>query len=149
VTRHLWGDDAAGRVDDWIYTSSGKIHQLVVGLPSGRAFRHSESYRTVFGADEVLYVLAGDFVCANPATGEVKRAARGEAIFFRKDTWHHGFSVGTAPLRVLEFFAPRPPPAPPAPMPGPGPMSPTSAAMAAMPWAAGRWRARRSRRATA
>lgn len=108
VTRHLWGDDAAGRVDDWIYVSSGRIHQLLFGLPSGQAFRHSESYRTVFGADEVLYVLEGELVCANPETGEVKRAAKGEAIFFRKDTWHHGFSVGTEPLRVLEFFAPPP-----------------------------------------
>jgi mannose-6-phosphate isomerase-like protein (cupin superfamily) len=108
VTRHLWGDDAAGRVDDWIYVSSGKIHQLVFGLPSGQGFRHSESYRTVFGADEVLYVLQGTLVCANPETGEVKRAETGEAIFFRKDTWHHGFSAGTEPLRVLEFFAPPP-----------------------------------------
>ncbi|HWA41886.1 MAG TPA: cupin domain-containing protein [Hypericibacter adhaerens] len=108
VTRHLWGDEKSGQVDDWIYVSSDKIHQLVFGLPSGGAFRHSEEYRTVFGADEVLYVLQGTFGCANPETGEVHVAQAGEAVFFRKDTWHHGFSLGTEPLRVLEFYAPPP-----------------------------------------
>jgi mannose-6-phosphate isomerase-like protein (cupin superfamily) len=38
----------------------------------------------------------------------VQRTEKGEVIFFRRDTWHHGFSVGTEPLRVLEFFAPPP-----------------------------------------
>jgi quercetin dioxygenase-like cupin family protein len=108
VTRHLWGDEASGMVDDWIYVSSDKIHQLVFGLAPGQAFRHSPEFRTVFGADEVLYVLAGRFGCANPETGEVQVAEPGEAIFFRRDTWHHGFSLGTEPLRVLEFFAPPP-----------------------------------------
>lgn len=108
VTRHLWGDTGSGAVDDWIYVSSGSIHQLVFGLPPGGAFRHSREYRTIFGADEVLYVLEGLFVCANPETGEVHVAHPGEAIFFRKDTWHHGFSHGQTPLRVLEFYAPPP-----------------------------------------
>ena len=102
VTRHLWGDEASGTVDDWIYVSSDKIHQLVFGLAPGQAFRHSPEFRTVFGADEVLYVLAGRFGCANPETGEVQVAEPGEAIFFRRDTWHHGFSLGTEPLaRVM------------------------------------------------
>lgn len=108
VTRHLWGDDEAGRVDDWIYVSSGKIHQLVFGLAPGQAFRHSPEFRTVFGADEVLYVLEGEFGCANPETGEVLVVRPGQAVFFRKDTWHHGFNLGTTPVRVLEFFAPPP-----------------------------------------
>jgi quercetin dioxygenase-like cupin family protein len=108
VTRHLWGDERSGAVDDWIYVSSDKIHQLVFGLPPGGAFRHSPEYRTVFGADEVLYVLEGTFVCANPETGEVHLAHPGEAIFFRKDTWHHGFNHGTTTLKVLEFYAPPP-----------------------------------------
>jgi quercetin dioxygenase-like cupin family protein len=108
VTRHLWGDETSGTVDDWIYISSDKIHQLVFGLPPSGAFRHSEDYRTVFGADEVLYVLDGTFVCANPETGEVHVANAGEAVFFRKDTWHHGFNFSQRPLRVLEFYAPPP-----------------------------------------
>ncbi len=108
VTRHLWGDAAAGRVDDWIYVSSDKIHQLVFGLPPGAGFRHSESFRTVFGADEVLTVLMGTMVIANPETGEVHLVQTGESVFFQKDTWHHAFAWGDQELRVLEYFAPPP-----------------------------------------
>jgi quercetin dioxygenase-like cupin family protein len=108
VTRHLWGDAVAGEVADWIYVSSNKIHQLVFGLPPGGAFRHSEEYRTVFAADELLYVLSGVMVLANPETGEVQRVLPGEAAFFRRDTWHHAFNYSTEPLRVLELFAPPP-----------------------------------------
>jgi quercetin dioxygenase-like cupin family protein len=106
--RHTWGDEDAGFVDDWIYVSSDRIHAIVFGLPSGGAFRHSESFRTVFAADELLHVLQGTLVLANPETGEVVRAEQGENVFFRRDTWHHGFSYGDDPLRVLEFFAPPP-----------------------------------------
>lgn len=108
VTRHIWGDVAAGQVDDWIYVSSDKIHQLVFGLPPGDGFRHSESFRTVFAADEVLYVLVGTMVIANPETGEVHLVKTGESVFFQKDTWHHAFAWGAEELRVLEFFAPPP-----------------------------------------
>jgi mannose-6-phosphate isomerase-like protein (cupin superfamily) len=108
VTRHVWGDAEAGLVDDWIYVSSDRIHQLVFGLPPGHGFRHSESFRTVFGADEVLFVLTGGMVIANPETGEVQPVRKGEAVFFRKDTWHHAFAWGTEELRVLEYFAPPP-----------------------------------------
>jgi mannose-6-phosphate isomerase-like protein (cupin superfamily) len=108
VTRFLWGDEEAGFVDDWIYASTDKIHQLVFGLPPRGAFRHSKDRPTVFGADEVLYVLEGTLGSANPETGEVHVAKAGEAIFFRKNTWHHGFSLSEEPLRVLEYFAPPP-----------------------------------------
>lgn len=108
VTRHLWGDAAAGQVDDWIYISSMQIHQLVFGLPPGDGFRHSPDYRTVFAADEVLTVLMGTMVIANPETGEVQVARTGESIFFRRDTWHHAFAWGSEELRVLEYFAPPP-----------------------------------------
>jgi quercetin dioxygenase-like cupin family protein len=108
VTRFLWGDETAGFVDDWIYASTDKIHQLVFGLPAGGAFRHSKERPTVFGADEVLYVLQGQFGAANPETGEVHVVKAGEAAFFRKDTWHHGFSLSDEPVRVLEYFAPPP-----------------------------------------
>jgi quercetin dioxygenase-like cupin family protein len=108
VTRHLWGDDASGEVADWIYVSSGKIHQLVFGLAPGGVFRHSDGYRTVFAADEIYYVLSGTMAISNPETGEVHRVAAGEAAFFRRDTWHHAWSIGSDALRVLEFFAPPP-----------------------------------------
>jgi quercetin dioxygenase-like cupin family protein len=108
VTRHVWGDDEAGQVADWIYASTDRIHALVFGLPAGGAFRHSPEFRTIFGADEVLHVLEGEMVLANPETGEVVRVARGGFAFFRRDTWHHAFAHGTEPLRVIELFAPPP-----------------------------------------
>ena len=108
VTRHIWGDAAAGLVDDWIYVSSDKIHQLVFGMPPGDGFRHSESFRTVFSADEVLFVLMGTMVIANPETGEVHLVKQGESVFFQKDTWHHAYAYGSEELRVLEYFAPPP-----------------------------------------
>jgi quercetin dioxygenase-like cupin family protein len=108
VTRHLWGDRDSGEVADWIYVSSAKIHHLVFGLPPGGAFRHSDRFRTIFAADELLHVLQGTMAIANPETGEVQRVRAGEAVFFRRDTWHHAMSMGTEALRVLEFFAPPP-----------------------------------------
>jgi mannose-6-phosphate isomerase-like protein (cupin superfamily) len=108
VTHHLWGDEASGRVPDWCYVSSGKIHQLILGLAPGQGFRHSSDYKTKFAADEVYHVLSGELALANPETGEVQVARPGESIFFRRDTWHHGFNVGTEALRVLEFIAPPP-----------------------------------------
>jgi mannose-6-phosphate isomerase-like protein (cupin superfamily) len=108
VTRHLWGDEEAGLVSDWIYVSSDKIHQLVFGLPPGQGFTHSDSFRTIFAADEVLHVVHGTMVIANPETGEVKLVRTGEAVFFRRDTWHNAWAFGSEELKVLEFFAPPP-----------------------------------------
>jgi quercetin dioxygenase-like cupin family protein len=108
VTRHVWGDPAAGEVFDWIYASTEKVHMLVFGLPPGTGFRHSEDYRTIFAADELLHVLEGVLVIADPERGEVERAGAGESVFFRRDTWHHAFALGPEPLRVLELFAPPP-----------------------------------------
>lgn len=108
VTHHLWGDTTAGRVPDWCYVSTQKIHQLVLGLAPGRAFRHSPDYRTRFASDEVYYVLQGQMALANPETGEVQVAGPGESFFFRRDTWHHGFNIGTEALLVLELLAPPP-----------------------------------------
>jgi mannose-6-phosphate isomerase-like protein (cupin superfamily) len=108
VTRHIWGDPEAGNVADWIYASTDRIHTLVFGVaPSGR-FTHSESFRTIFGADEVLVVLRGRMVIANPETAEVHLLEAGEAVGFGPDTWHHVFAHGPGDLRVIEFFAPPP-----------------------------------------
>ncbi len=108
VTRHIWGDDQASEVADWIYVSSDRIHALVFGLPPGGSFRHSPEYRTVFGADEVLTVLRGRMILANPETGEVHLVETGASIAFGQDTWHHAFAHGEEELRVLELFAPPP-----------------------------------------
>jgi quercetin dioxygenase-like cupin family protein len=108
VTRHLWGDAASGEVADWIYVSSDKIHSILFGLPPRGWFRHSDSYRTIFGADLTYHVLSGVMVIANPATGEVQRVLPGETAYFGPDTWHHVYNYSDEPLRVLEFFAPPP-----------------------------------------
>jgi quercetin dioxygenase-like cupin family protein len=108
ATRHIWGDPEAGEVADWIYVSSELVHALVFGLGPGGEFRHSPDHRTVFRADELLYVLEGVMAIANPATGEVQRVEAGESVFFGRDTWHHAFAHGPGPLRVLELFAPPP-----------------------------------------
>jgi quercetin dioxygenase-like cupin family protein len=105
---HIWGDQDSGEVADFIYVSSHYVHALVFELPAHGSFRHSKEYRTVFGADEVLHVLEGTMAIANPETGEVHKVETGEAVFFRKDTWHHAFAHGQEPLRVLELFAPPP-----------------------------------------
>jgi quercetin dioxygenase-like cupin family protein len=108
VTRHIWGDSVAGEVADWIYASTDKIHCLVFGIAPGHGFRHSTEFRTVFGADEVLEVLSGTLVIANPETGEVHRVMAGDRVAFGPNTWHHAFAHGTEPLRVLELYAPPP-----------------------------------------
>ena len=108
AVRYIWGDPRSGEVADWIYVSSELIHALVFGLGPHGSFRHSPDHRTVFGADELLYVLEGVMAIANPETGEVQRLESGESVFFRRDTWHHAFAHGDGPLRVLELFAPPP-----------------------------------------
>ena len=108
AVRHVWGDPTSGEVLDWIYVSSGLIHQLLFEIPAGGQFTHSDAHRTIFGADEVLYVVDGDIVFADPQSGQVLRAGAGEAICFGPDTWHHCFNWGPGPARVLELFAPPP-----------------------------------------
>jgi len=108
VALQLWGDDESGEVPDAIYISNEKIHLMVFTLPPGRGFTHSSSFRTVFDADELYHVLEGELVMNNPETGEVRVARPGEAVFFRADTWHHGFSYSREETRVLEFIAPGP-----------------------------------------
>jgi quercetin dioxygenase-like cupin family protein len=108
VTRHIWGDETSGEVADWIFASTDLIHCLVFGLPPGGSFKHSPEYRTVFGADEVLTVLSGTLVLANPEAGEVQRIETGQSVAFGADTWHHAFAHGPDALRVLEFLAPPP-----------------------------------------
>lgn len=108
VTRHVWGDRESGAVGDWLYASTDKLHVLMFGLAPGKWFRHSPAFRTVFGADELLYVLSGEMLAANPQSGEIVICRAGESLFFRKGTWHHVRAQGTEPLRVIEFFAPPP-----------------------------------------
>jgi mannose-6-phosphate isomerase-like protein (cupin superfamily) len=108
VALQLWGDDDSGEVADAIYISNKTIHLMIFTMPPGGGFTHSGEFRTVFDADELYYVLDGELVMNNPETGEVRLAKRGEAVFFRGDTWHHGFTAGLESTRILEFIAPGP-----------------------------------------
>ena len=108
VALQLWGDDESGEVADAIYISNEKIHLMIFTMPPGGGFTHSGEFRTVFDADELYYVLQGELVMNNPETGEVHVARTGEAVFFRADTWHHGFTGGQEATRILEFIAPGP-----------------------------------------
>ena len=108
VTRHVWGDEESGEVADWIFASTDRIHCLIFGLAPGGSFKHSPEYRTIFGADEVLTVLSGTLVLANPEVGEVQRVETGQSVTFGPGTWHHAFAHGAEALRVLEFLAPPP-----------------------------------------
>lgn len=108
VPRQMWGDPVSGEVADAVYVSNEKIHLLVFEMAPGASFTHSASFKTIFDTDEVYYVLGGVLGLNNPETGEVHRVLPGESIFFRRDTWHHGFSLGTESLRVVECIAPPP-----------------------------------------
>ena len=105
---YMWGDDNAGNVKDWIYVSNQSLHQIIFGMESNGNFKHSDEYRTIFGADELLYVLSGILIINNPETGETHKITKGESVFFRKDTWHHAFNFSDEYLQVLEFFSPPP-----------------------------------------
>ncbi len=105
---YMWGDDKAGKVKDWIYVSNEDLHQIIFGIEPGGKFKHSDQYRTIFGADELLYVLSGILIINNPETGETHKILPGESVFFRKDTWHHAFNFSNEYLQVLEFFSPPP-----------------------------------------
>ncbi len=108
IETYMWGDEEAGRVKDWIYVSNESLHQIIFGMEADGNFKHSDQYRTIFGADELLYVLSGILVINNPETGETHRILPGESVFFQKDTWHHAFNYSEEYLQVLEFFSPPP-----------------------------------------
>jgi mannose-6-phosphate isomerase-like protein (cupin superfamily) len=108
AARHVWGDPEAGEILDLIYVSGQRIHQLLFEVPPGGQFTHSPDFRTVFGADEVLYLVEGDLVVADPQAGQVVRLAPGDSVCFGAGTWHHAFNWGTGRARVLEYFAPPP-----------------------------------------
>jgi mannose-6-phosphate isomerase-like protein (cupin superfamily) len=108
LERRTWGDEDTGRLYDWFYADNVRLNLNIVGMAPGGAALHSEQNHTIFGADELFYVLEGKMVQANPVTGEVMVIRPGEATFFRKDTWHHQWNYSNHQLRMLEFFQPSP-----------------------------------------
>jgi len=106
--RRLWGDPQAGILSDWFYARTKRVNVNIFSIPAAGFARESAQNKCVFGADEVFYVLEGTMVINNPETGETYRVNRGEASFFRKDTYNYAFSHGATSLRGLEFFHPTP-----------------------------------------
>jgi quercetin dioxygenase-like cupin family protein len=108
VAHHVWGDLGSGLVTDRVYASTRALHVLEFELAPGGEFRHSATNKTVFAADVAYCVLEGELILADPEHGEVRTVPAGQTVFFRRDTWHHGFNPGAGVVRVLEFFAPPP-----------------------------------------
>ena len=108
VAHHVWGDAGSSLVTDRVDLSNDQLHVLEFELPPRSEFRHSESNKTVFAADVAYCVLAGELIVADPEFGEVQMVPAGSTVFFRRDSWHHGFNPGGDVVRVVEFFAPLP-----------------------------------------
>ncbi len=108
LERRTWGDEQTGRLSDWFYADDVQMNLNIVGMAPNGAAVNSPANPTVFGADELFYVLEGLMVQSNPVTGEVFVVKPGEAIFFRKDTWHFQWNYSNTQLRMLEFFQPAP-----------------------------------------
>ena len=62
----------------------------------------------MFGADEVLHVLSGTMVLANPETGETQRVPAGGACSSGRTRGITPSRRATSSLQVLEFLAPPP-----------------------------------------
>ncbi|MDA2928238.1 cupin domain-containing protein [Acidobacteria bacterium AH-259-G07] len=108
VPRWLWGDEKSGQVADWLYTTSDKIHFIMFSLRPGAYWRHSNSFKPTYDADEGYYILQGSLTLHNPQTGEVCVAKQGDVLHFRRNTWHYGYNFTTGETLVLEAFAPVP-----------------------------------------
>ena len=108
MAHHVWGDVESGYVSDRVISSTDQLHVLEFELPPGSEFRHSSNNQTIFAADVLYYCLQGEFVLANPQTGEVALIPTGTGRLFRRGTWHHGFNPGQTTVRVLEYFSPPP-----------------------------------------
>lgn len=108
ATPYRWGDPDSGFVEDEVLISSTALHSIIFTLPPGGRFVHSRENPTIFRADVVYVVLSGRLLLADPEHGQLTQAGPGDALFFRRDTWHDGFNRGAEPVRVLELFAPTP-----------------------------------------
>ena len=108
ATPYRWGDEGSGFVEDEVLISSQRLHSIIFTLPPRGSFVHSPQNPTIFRADIVYVVLEGSLVLADPEHGQVVRATTGDALFFRRDTWHDGFNREPERVRVLELFSPTP-----------------------------------------
>jgi mannose-6-phosphate isomerase-like protein (cupin superfamily) len=108
AVHHVWGDPEAGYVTDRVLSSTRRLHVLEYELPPGGEFRHSDSNRTIFGADVVYLVVAGQMIIADPSSGEMHILETGEGVLMRAGTWHNAFNPYRETTRVIEYFCPPP-----------------------------------------
>jgi mannose-6-phosphate isomerase-like protein (cupin superfamily) len=108
ATPYRWGDESSGYVDDEVLISSPLLHSIIFTLSGYGSFVHSRANPTIFKADIVYVVLSGSLLLADPEHGQLLNVDPGDALFFRRDTWHDGFNRSADPVRVLELFSPTP-----------------------------------------
>ncbi len=108
VERYIWGDDESGHVVDWYHRNSDKLIMSLFSLAPGARWTHSETHKSFYDADECYYILQGSLTFHNPATGEVQVVNEGEALHFRRHTFHYGYNFGTEQVLIVAGFAPLP-----------------------------------------
>ena len=108
VERYIWGDDESGHVVDWYHRNSDKLIVSLFSLAPGARWAHSELHKSFYDADEGYYILQGSLTFHNPATGEVQVVNEGEALHFRRHTFHYGYNFGAEQVLIVAGFAPLP-----------------------------------------
>ena len=108
VERYIWGDDESGHVVDWYHRNSDKLIVSLFSLAPGARWTHSETHKSFYDADEGYYILQGSLTFHNPATGEVQVVNEGEALHFRRHTFHYGYNFGAEQVLIVAGFAPLP-----------------------------------------
>jgi len=105
---YLWGDAVSGQVKDWYYASSPLIHMAMFSVPPGGMWRHSDTHKSYYGADECYLLLRGELTIHNPETGDVAVVRAGEGLHFREKTWHYGYNFTQQETIIICTFAPVP-----------------------------------------
>jgi quercetin dioxygenase-like cupin family protein len=105
---YLWGDAVSGQVKDWYYASTPQIHMAMFSLPPGGIWRHSDTHKSYYYADECYLLLAGELTMHNPETGDVAVLPAGHALTFRERTWHYGYNFTGVETVIICTFAPVP-----------------------------------------
>ena len=102
----IWGDEESGFVNDLFHIMSKEMVVVTVTMPPGASFSSSDRFRPYFNTHEALYVLAGQYTCQDPTTGELRTIGKGEMLLMRELQWHYGHNFGDTELRLLEVICP-------------------------------------------
>lgn len=106
IRRVVVGDQQTGFFTDWVLADDEASFVNVFAVPPGAGRHLAPQHSYVSRSDQVLYVLDGEMVLADPTTGEVHRVTAGQATFLRPGTWHKLINLGEITLRGLEFVFP-------------------------------------------